>query len=287
MQCAVAYLDILGVGALTQNQVIISTHPKLPAKPVDSNMALAFYLMNSFYNAIGEMQKKYGVTFSILSDSAFIWSEDPLAVAKSVAHINHKLIHSGVMCRSGLTYGDFALDLNTTTGTQIVAGDAVSKAVALEKSGKGIRCFIDQDFPKCLPERIHKCYLSSQLFTPAYNYAQFSVVDVFNWHLMPYMCDMSRCDNRCKTFIREKVFLAMQRLLHSPLYSWNDCTPSGRTHLAGTISNLANSLDHFTNDNTYNIPFDILLDSERSRTEKGYRYAIKASVKHFRDTCGR
>jgi len=165
---SVCYVDLLGFSYLTKKSKEIHFR-----KIIDKCI---LNLHENIHNAIQNTKIKY----SVLSDSVFLFTEDECdALIITLPKIFRNCINSGILLRGGLSYGEY--EIRKTKLTEInIYGDAVTRAVKLENSGKGCRIFIDQDIPaqcKALP-------CNPEIFMPYRNYANYSYIDIFNWPLL-------------------------------------------------------------------------------------------------------
>lgn len=110
-KAAVFYVDILGMGALTKQELKLTRSDYIPWLKKNRDEFnpeyLAAAILAEFRRILTSLIPKYrNVTVSQLSDCAFIWSADICAVVKFAAEFMQIAIRKGVFCRGGLTYGE-------------------------------------------------------------------------------------------------------------------------------------------------------------------------------------
>lgn len=156
----------------------------------DQNQIIAAWSISKFREILSIIGSKYSVSISQMSDCAFIWSENVSDVILASSDFMWKATLTGLLCRAGLSYGEVLIPENDNNnyGTFIL-GEAVTRAVNLEKTGKGCRIFTDSDtigqiynvFPKGNNHNWHKIYQAS--FSEIRNNLDYSIHDEFKWYL--------------------------------------------------------------------------------------------------------
>ena len=100
MTGAVFFVDILGFGALTQNQINLSPEDFSPwldkYHQQHDNQVLAAAILAEFRKILIDLDETYSVTISQLSDCAFIWSENIKDVILVANNIMSRCIDSGI-----------------------------------------------------------------------------------------------------------------------------------------------------------------------------------------------
>lgn len=231
-QGAVLFVDILGIGSLTTSKVelvddkdfqSISWSSKLNV----SNQTFCAALLSTFRRNLMKTQKS-GVKIAQLSDCAFIWSKDSdelLEVARDLFWSN---AYAGVLTRAGLAYGQIVEPqaVASTIG-QFVCGEAVTRAVELERSGKGSRIFVDTFIPgQVLPR------FAPSAFTDLVNASDFRRVDEFCWFALP---DSDLNGRKLSNAQIVKIADLSLILQYSPMFRWNAASSAGQLQLAATI----------------------------------------------------
>jgi len=233
---SVCYIDLLGFSYLTDrsyddnNKIIINKYVSC--------------LHNIIYKAISGTK----INFSVISDAVFLYSEnecDQLVLA--LPRIFRHCIAGGILLRAGLSYGEYSI-----TGTELsennIYGEAVTRAVKLEKNGKGCRIFIDQN----IPSRCSRVFpYNPEVFKPYRNYVDYSYIDVFEWPLIfenyyynpvtGYNIDFEP-NNDLANLLFENYKLSVY-LRFSPDFLWNVQTDEGLTHVAVSIEYITSSID--------------------------------------------
>lgn len=248
---AVFFIDILGFGALTRNQIMLSEKDFLPwleshKQNLDfveyNNQFLAASILSTFRNILYDLKHCYpDVKIAQLSDCAFIWSENIADIVLFANNFMCRAIREGLLCRGGMSYGEIIeteTNDNNSLG-QFILGEAVSNAVELEKAPKGCRILIDQNFPSHLSN--HNTGFASQIFgmfQPFVNPLNYSVYDEFKWYLIP---DMNKNTFLTGITVTDAVQWTIERLSlatelrFGPKYSWNDRSKEGSVQIKASI----------------------------------------------------
>ena len=160
----------------------------------------------------------------------------------AAAKIFRNCINSGVLPRAGISYGEYNF-IKTNFNTNNIYGIAVTKAVSLERKGKGCRIFIDDNLQK-----ESKVFISNtEIFLPYKNHIDYSEIDIFEWPLFYKDYYFKIIDINKKKEINPEIRELLNNncrllayLTHSPLFSWNAKSEDGRIHLSVTIEYLKN-----------------------------------------------
>lgn len=244
---AVFFVDLLGIGALTQNGLKLDENDYstwLEHHDVEySDQFLATALLSEFRDILMSLSPTYpDVKLAQLSDCAFLWSENVTEVVLFANNIMSMALERGVLCRGGLAYGeiiDTGENENHRLGKFIV-GNAVSRAVKLEGASKGARVLIDPDFPSHCYEYDKDFSLKiGGLFAPFTNQLDYTTYDEFKWYLVPNltkeMTYLSHMDNITKvSFVKERLKLAAN-VRYSPKFNWNVSSKQGIIQMKATI----------------------------------------------------
>lgn len=248
---AVFFIDILGFGALTRDQITLSEKDFQPwlesyKQNLDfveyNNQFLAASILSSFRNILNDLKNCYpDVKVAQLSDCAFIWSENISDIVLFANNFMCRAIREGLLCRGGMSYGEI-IETETNENNSLgkfILGKAVSNAVELEKAPKGCRILIDEDFPSYLSD--HDRHFASQIsdmFQPFINPLNYSVYDEFKWYLIP---DMNKNTFLTGITIDKSVQWTIERLSlaaelrFGPKYSWNDSSREGFVQIKASI----------------------------------------------------
>ena len=247
---AVFFIDILGIGALTQNSLQLTDldyEEWLKIHNVDySNQFFATALLSEFRNVLTKLSKKYtNVKIAQLSDCAFVWSEDISDIVLFSNNCMTELVKNGLLCRAGLAYGEIietSENENHNLGKFIV-GEAVTKAVKLESLSKGVRILIDEDLPHALYEQ--NSAFSRQimpLFQPFTNKIDYTTYDEFKWYLIPNLnisTDLLSLKDTDKIFFTKERLKLASLLRFSSKFNWNVLTKQGFVHIKASIDFLS------------------------------------------------
>lgn len=243
---AVFFIDILGIGALTQNGLQLTDFDYeewLTAYGVEhNNQFFATALLSEFRNVLTKLLKKYpNVKIAQLSDCAFVWSEDVADVLLFSNNCMTELIKNGLLCRAGLACGEIietSENENHNLGKFIV-GEAVTKAVKLESLSKGVRILIDENVPQALyAQNTSFANQLVNLFQPFTNKIDYTVYDEFKWYLVPNLeksMDLSRLKDKEKIFYTKERLKLASLLRFSPKFHWNVLTKHGFVHVKASI----------------------------------------------------
>ena len=241
---AVFFVDILGVGALTQGKINITEEDFLAhrfsfKKNFSEHQFCAKLLVKFRRILTNATQGKKKVKVAQLSDCAFIWSEDANLVVNVAREVMWKSLLGGILCRGGLAYGQIVEPdkINTKLG-MFVCGGAVTDAVKLEESGKGARIFIN---PELVPELKS---IPASAFIPRKNPMDCSISDEFLWYRYPNhiesACDDYELDRRN---ILGGIIKIIAMLRYSTKYKWNSSSHAGRLQLANTIDTISSETE--------------------------------------------
>jgi hypothetical protein len=231
----VCFIDLLGFSYLTDH-----------SDDINIKDIIKRYISN-FHNIIYKAIKGKNINVSVISDAVFLYTENKSdQLIFSLPQIFRQCITSGILLRAGLSYGEFAI---TTTELSVnnIYGEAVTRAVKLEKNGKGCRIFMDQNIPAQCSNIFS---YNQEIFKQYRNYADYSYIDVFEWPLVyrdyyynpvySYNID-SEPNKELADLIFDNYKLSVY-LRFSPYFSWNVQTNEGFTHVAVSIEYITSSI---------------------------------------------
>lgn len=251
MTGAVFFVDILGFGALTQNQIKLNDEDFAPwlnkyGQPYD-NQILAAAILAEFREILMELEQTFPVTISQLSDCAFIWSENMKDVILVANNIMTRCINNGILCRGGLSYGEIIETNQNHSLGRFILGKAVTEAVKLEGIAKGCRIMITEEFPSDLYEQdVEFSKIIFPLFQPFVNPLDYITYDEFKWYCVPNMMDnmteltMLTTEEK-NNLTYERLILATKVRAH-PKFGWNSQS-QGLIHIKASINFLSSSND--------------------------------------------
>ena len=252
---AVAYLDIIGFGALTNKSITVKEHPHISLATKKPNLELSIFLVKKYRKIVQQVSRKYRLGYSLLSDSAFLWTEKADDMLYALSDLMWRFLSVGILCRGGVSYGESVCENKASQSSKFLVGDAVTRAVALESRGKGARIFMDTDFP----HKISNCCSSSEsVFSPLTLCTDFSVIDEFKWYQFVGKKGVN-CSKGCAECARSlvtKLTHAVVRLRWSPLFAWNSMSPQGLVQLGATVHVLSETLDHYLQGESVRISSD-------------------------------
>ncbi|MEI0700181.1 hypothetical protein R4K92_14795 [Brachyspira intermedia] len=168
----VFYIDLLGTSYLSSQ--------------IDGNKIISEKI-RKFHNIINSINSKSLLQHS-LSDSVFLYSKsDSIDCFFIVSNIFRKLIENGILCRAGCSYGKYSI-LRTEINENNLIGDTVSKAVGLEKVGKGHRIFIDKIVSANIKNKLSNniSMLKGCNLVTEYTNINYETFYTFNW---VFICD--------------------------------------------------------------------------------------------------
>ena len=269
---AVFFVDILGVGALTQGKINITEDDflahRFSFKKDFSEHQFCAKLLVKFRRILTSVTEgKQKVKVAQLSDCAFIWSEDPHLVVNAAREIMWKAILAGMLCRGGLSYGQIVEPdkINTKLG-MFICGGAVTDAVKLEEVGKGARVFIKPELVSELTA------IQASAFTPRKNPIDCSVFDEFLWYKYPdhinQIHDNSARDNLTDIF---KIIQAIALLRYSPKFRWNVSSLQGKLQVASTIDIISSETTAFSCGVDLNFECESIINALDNRSDKKYK----------------
>jgi hypothetical protein len=256
----VCYIDLLGFSYLTDH-----------SDDINIKAIIERYISHLHYNIYKAIEGT-NINVSVISDAVFLYTENECdQLIFSLPQIFRQCITCGILLRAGLSYGEFSI---TTTNLSVnnIYGEAVTRAVKLEKSGKGCRIFMDQNIPaKC--SNIFS--YNQEIFKQYRNYADYSYIDVFEWPLIyenyyyspaySYNTDLEP-NRELADLILDNYKLSVY-LRFSPYFSWNVQTDEGFTHVAASIEYITSSID---------LLLKKTKDARISRIEKKYNTKLSA-----------
>lgn len=252
-QGAVFFVDMLGVGALTQNQVTLGeidfkAWEMSPSPPPSANLFCG-QLLTTFRLCLAAVKASHKqVKIAQLSDCAYIWSENVHAVLEAARSFMWKSVEAGLLSRGGISYGEIVEPdrINRAIG-QFILGGSVTRAVGLEKSGKGCRVFVD-DLIHQQMEKFDSTHLKDGAFSSLKNPLDGTVVREFCW----YATGGSEADwSNQQHFAAEKLITVLTKLQFSPRFNWNEANQHGRAQLACSIDSISASTPTFIGNGNY------------------------------------
>lgn len=236
------------MGALTRGNVPLSGDDFISRKIADREdqnehvfSALLLIVFRKILNGIRVQHKS--VKVAQLSDCAFIWSEDPKQVLNAAIRCMWNTVRNGILCRGGISYGNIIEPnlINNRIG-KFILGEAVTKAVDMERAGKGCRIFSDVELPTEMSGKIHPKY---DAFVGLKNPTDCSIVDEFRWYTLRNKSKQSSIDARLSDReVAEGLMELASRLLYSPDFGWNASSRAGEIHLASSIETITSNLEH-------------------------------------------
>jgi hypothetical protein len=235
MTGSVCYVDLLGFSYLTKK-----SKEKYFQKIIDKYIS---NLHENIYNAI----KNTNIRYSVMSDSVFLFDEDGCdALIMVLPKIFRNCINSGILLRGGLSHGEYKITKTKLTEVNIY-GDAVTRAVKLENSGKGCRIFIDQN----IPSQCTVLTYNPNIFKPYRNYTNYSYIDIFDWPLIfesyyyrpSISYDVKYEPTKDLSNLLFENYKLFANLRFSPEFLWNVQTTDGLEHIGASIEYISSLID--------------------------------------------
>lgn len=273
---AVFFVDILGVGALTQGSIPISkehfdSHRFSYKNKFSEHQFCAKLLMKFRRILVSATKNRSNVKVAQLSDCAFVWSEDVDAVVNVARDIMWKSLLGGLMCRGGLAYGQIVEPekVNKQLG-MFICGGAVTEAVKLEGQFKGMRVAVSSEVVAKFKNIPHV------IVTPKTNPVDCSVLDELLWFLYP--------DEITNTFGNsqksdKQVALDIMKLLailkHSPKLAWNVSSYLGKIQVAATIDVISEQLVHLYPRLDFRFTAEYVINALDNRGNNKYEKTLK------------
>jgi hypothetical protein len=227
MKGYVCYIDLLGFSFLT-------TSPE-----IKNNQKIIHRYIKNLHKYCSQAIENTVINHCILSDSVFLFIENGLYILLlALARIFRNCISSGVLLRAGLTYGEYNY-IKTEMDSKNIFGEAVTRAVSLEKIGKGCRIFIDDDL---LKNDDLMNYNHNIIFREYKNYIDYSTINVFEWPVCYKDYCFKDIDSNSniepETELKELLYnnsKIISYLKYSPLFEWNAKNTKGKPQLMATI----------------------------------------------------
>jgi len=288
----VLYLDLLGFSVLTNNNISLNSSDYNPwlgdgcdqkqtrKRIYYKNADLAFSILLEVRNLLKKLSDILGVKYQMVSDSIFVWSDNPTKMISFASRFMTSAIKNGIFCRGGIAYGEILDEKNGFQTGSFLLGDAVTKAVSLEKKSKGCRIFFDSKLPRI--SSIYSSYNSilKDIFVPLINPITFETYDEFKWYIHPDLpLEINRDLSKKKKLLltKERILLA-NNIMRNPRFSWNAKNESGKQQLTVSLNFLSENkiwgIEH-----EYN--WTNLIESQRSYSrQKGVEDKINAWYIH-------
>ena len=247
----VCYIDLLGFSYLTANPEI------------KKRQGIASRYVKNLHKYIKQSTENTNIKYCILSDSVFLFVENELDIMLfALTRIFRNCICAGVLLRAGIAFGEYNF-IKTDIETKNIFGAAVTKAVSMEKLGKGCRIFVHDE----LPNKSTLLSFNPNIFVPYKNYYDYSELDVFEWPFFYQDFYINIKDNNDKEKIGLRSLLfnnckILAYLKHSPLFNWNIMTDEGKIHIKSTIEYITNITNNIIcKKNVFNpVPVNYSLD---------------------------
>lgn len=274
----VLFVDILGIGALTTSAkeiVIPKDFEALRAKSSKNrgNQLFCANLLSKFRKNLANC-KIEGLKIAQLSDGAFMWSEKNSLVVSAAQKIFEKNAEAGIFARGGMTFGQIIEPDKTKVSIgEFICGEAVTRAVHLEGTGKGSRIFIDREIGG-------RPYLgvSPSTFEGLANPSDYRVVDEFLW----FSCSKEIETKKEKLARLKNLLKLIGRFSHSPVFRWNATSDAGRIHLGATIERMGFEADKICKQLCVDTPHFFVRTSESYReTYNDDQYSSERLEKAF------
>lgn len=267
---AVFFVDILGVGALTQGKIEISDRDFSAHNfSYDSNFSehqFCAKLLLKFRRILTSATTDVrNVKVAQLSDCAFIWSDDPDIVVNVARDIMWKSVLGGLLCRGGLANGQIVEPdkINTKLG-MFICGGAVTDAVRLEGTGKGARVFVKQELVSELK------VIPQSAFVPRKSLIDFSTIDEFKWYRYPDLIN-SPYEKLDKKSVVLEISKLIAMLRYSPKYIWNASSFLGRVQLASSIDIISSETIKLAKNLELQFEYENIINNLNDRSEEKHK----------------
>ena len=233
---AVLFVDLLGISALTKAKTDIVTEQDFAAFGNEKqnnlrNQVFCAVLLTQFRKNLRSRAARE-LRVSQLSDCAFVWSEDIDKVVEFSRALFWQNLKSGLLCRGGLTYGEIVEPKKIGKGIgDFVCGEAVTRSVELERTGKGSRLFIDRDIGGQTFSNT-----PADVFEPVSSAIDFKTIDEYLWFALPAEGDVS-FHTPAKHIM--SIIDAALHLRFAPHFRWNTISDEGRIQIGATIERMS------------------------------------------------
>jgi len=259
---AVCYVDILGIGALTQKQVPLTEldyGARGLVSPTRRNeQVFCAHLLTDFRKCLREVRDNFSsVNLAQLSDCAFVWSKNVLDVLNACRSLMWSATRNGLLCRGGLAFGEIVEPnkIDHSIG-HFVLGEAATKAVGIETAGKGCRVFSDVDLPRHMSGM---CRCRNEPFEGLKNPLNTLVTDEFRWYLFPANIKTNDPHSPNDKDGANAIMELVSRLRYDPRFNWNTSTEDGRLHIASSIESISSMAKGFVKELDYKWTSESLL----------------------------
>lgn len=267
---AVFFIDILGVGALTQGKINITERDfkshNFKYNDFDSEHQFCAKLLLKFRRIlVTSTEDVKNIKVAQLSDCAFIWSDNTSLIINVARDIMWKCVFSGLLCRGGIANGQIVEPdkINRRLG-MFICGGAVTEAVKLESSGKGARIFIKPELVSELES------IPSSAFAPRKSLIDFSIVDEFEWYRFP-----DRINSKDEIYNAKKNQIQIIKLVvmlkYSPKFSWNTASGLGEVQVASSIDIISSEIENLD----LKFEYETMIGKLNLRSEVKYKKMLK------------
>ena len=268
---AVFFIDILGVGALTRKQIELSgaDYDAWNCSSKTNVHAFSAKLLMAFRRVLNDIKQDEMVKVAQLSDCAFIWGASAMDVTNAARKCMWEMAGAGLLGRGGLAFGEIVEPdkVNKSLG-QFVMGEAVTRAVDMERTGKGCRVFSDTEIAAELPTNI-VFGKDEWPFAPIKNPLDCSSKDEFRWYLFPDEINQAKQRSRDSVNVATRLMGLVAHLRYDPRLGWNAATMEGAVHLAASIDTISASAKLYVKDEDYHWTADaMILGGMKNRSDK-------------------
>ena len=277
---AVFFVDLLGIGALTQKKIQLSEIDYVAFGLKMNQQSEQFFcaqLLIKFRSVLAKIKKiNTKVNIAQLSDCAFVWSEDVASVMDAARKIMYLAIRSGILLRGGLAYGDIVEPNKINHGIgHFILGEASTKAVKLESSGKGCRIFSDNELPSELSSssRFSQC-----LFFPLKSPLDGAIVDEFKWYLPEDYANLKSKSNKQKREIMHDLLELISLLKYSENFNWNASTHEGALQLSLGIESISSITKEIVKCEDYCFSSEYLVNTIQNRPVGLHKKILKRYI---------
>lgn len=281
---AVLFIDMLGIGALTRGKIPLSEAEYAPwsvvAAETGRHHILGAKLLMQFRRSLLHSAKIWkAVKVAQLSDCAFLWSQDPVAVINIAREVMWHATRAGLLCRAGLAYGQIVEPdkVNRSLG-QFILGDAVTRAVGFEGSGKGARVFCDSEVAH---EVLKRCSFRHEPFAPLRNPLDGIVIDEFRWYMLPATVEKHNYEMQASFGSALALLELITTLRYSPRLNWNCLSHEGRIQVACSIEAVSKMIPTYVPSEDYSFTVQQLMLCEMRRSKELQAKIRKQFVKEI------
>lgn len=239
----VLFIDILGMSALTTNEVTVLPECYEAWKIIKdpSPQMLAAKILSQFRENLHNIINIFGSSIEVaqLSDCAFLWSEDAETLLKASHNLMILNLETCILSRGAIAYGEIIISHSPYNFGKFIVGDAATKAAKLESKCKGMRILLDDSFIENITAEL-KSKISIEgfsLINQIRNEFSNELVNEFIWYIVDKIELISE-DLNSNAAATKYTLKIIKNTLINPKIAWNLASPDGTRHVDCFIAGL-------------------------------------------------